>query len=253
MIFVVTPRVERPLPCDSDVVLGGTYRTRFFLRIAFVGVGRAVRRSSSVFLVGPAWVYYVGGAVTLLGFARVRADRRQPHARSGGAAHREGASDRSSARSAVPGRSPDPADYARRRMQSAPNDVLERYGVAAHARLRPDKVAIVAGDRRITYGEVDAAATGVAHVLHARGVGPDARLGIALRNRPEWMIAALGAARLGAQVVPIPHGATAEERAYFCEDGEVAFLLDEAGLDAVPRRGRGRADRRRSRTRSPTT
>ncbi len=46
------------------------------------------------------------------------------------------------------------------------------------------------------------------------------------------MIAALGAARLGAQVVPIPHGATAEERAYFCEDGDVAFLLDEPGLDA---------------------
>ncbi len=111
------------------------------------------------------------------------------------------------------------------------DDVLERYGVAAHARLRPDKVAIVAGGRRITYREVDAAATGAAHVLRARGVGPDRRLGIALRNRPEWMVAALAAARLGAQVVPIPHGATPEERAYFCDDGGVAFLLDEDGLE----------------------
>ncbi len=47
-------------------------------------------------------------------------------------------------------------------------------GVAAHARLRPDKVAIVAGDRRLTYGELDAAVTGAAHTLRARGVGPDA-------------------------------------------------------------------------------
>ncbi len=112
------------------------------------------------------------------------------------------------------------------------DDALERYGVAAHARLRPDRTAIVAGDRRMTYREVDAAVTGAAHALRARGVGPERRLGIALRNRPEWMIAALGAARTGAQVVPIPYGATPEERAYFCEDGEVAFLLDEDGLDA---------------------
>ncbi|MGZ4689631.1 MAG: class I adenylate-forming enzyme family protein [Acidimicrobiia bacterium] len=111
------------------------------------------------------------------------------------------------------------------------DDVLDRYGVAAHARLRPDKVALICGDRRMTYREIDAAATGMAHVLRARGVGPDARLGIALHNRPEWMVAALGAARLGAQVVPIPHGATPEERAYFCDDGEVAFLLDEDGLE----------------------
>ena len=111
------------------------------------------------------------------------------------------------------------------------DDVLERYGVAAHARLRPNKVAIVAGGRRITYREVDAAATGAAHILRARGVGPDRRLGIALRNRPEWMVAAVAAARLGAQVVPIPRGATPEERAYFCDDGEVAFLLDEDGLE----------------------
>jgi long-chain acyl-CoA synthetase len=112
------------------------------------------------------------------------------------------------------------------------SDVLEHYGVSAHARLRPDKVAIVAGDRRLTFGEIDTAATQVARALREKGVGPDRRLGLALRNRPEWMIVALGAARLGAQIVPIPSGATPDEREYFCKDGEVAFLLDEAGLDA---------------------
>lgn len=111
------------------------------------------------------------------------------------------------------------------------DDPLERYGVGAHARLRSGKVAIVYGDRRITYAELDAEANRLAGVLRERGVGPDARVGIALRNRPEWMTTALGAARLGAQVVPIPPGATAEERAYFVEDGGVVFLLDEAGLD----------------------
>jgi long-chain acyl-CoA synthetase len=112
---------------------------------------------------------------------------------------------------------------------------VTRYGVARHAVERPDKVAFVHGDRRITYAELDADTHRAAHVLRARGVAADGRLGIALANRPEWFVAALAAARLGAQVVPIPAGATADERDYFCTDGEVAFLLDEDGLDAFRR------------------
>jgi long-chain acyl-CoA synthetase len=108
--------------------------------------------------------------------------------------------------------------------------VAAGYGVAAQARTRPDKPAFVHGDRRITFAELDALAHRAAHVLRGRGVGPDRRLGIALANRPEWFVAAIGAARLGAQCVPIPAGATAEEREYFCTDGDVAYLLDEEGL-----------------------
>jgi long-chain acyl-CoA synthetase len=113
------------------------------------------------------------------------------------------------------------------------DEVLERYGVTAHARNRPDKVAIVAGARRITYGQLDQEASRFARVLRDRGVEPGRRLGVALRNRPEWLFAAYAAARLGAQVVPIPYGATADERAYFCEDGDVGFLLDEENLPEI--------------------
>jgi F0F1-type ATP synthase membrane subunit c/vacuolar-type H+-ATPase subunit K len=68
-IFIVTPRIERPLACDSDVVLAGTYRTRFFIRIA-IAESVSLFGFVAVFLVGPAWVYYGAGAVTLMGFAR---------------------------------------------------------------------------------------------------------------------------------------------------------------------------------------
>ncbi|MBK5288087.1 MAG: AMP-binding protein [Acidimicrobiia bacterium] len=107
---------------------------------------------------------------------------------------------------------------------------MSGYGVAAHAVDRPDKVALVHHDRRITYRELDELITRASHVLRNRGVGPDARLGIALGNRPEWFVAALGAARLGAEIVPVPSGATDDEREYFSSDGEVAFMLDEAEL-----------------------
>ena len=107
---------------------------------------------------------------------------------------------------------------------------MNEYGVAAHARLRPDKVAIVHGDRRITYAEIDDLAARAATVLRSDGVGASGRLALALGNRPEWFVAALGAARLGAQVVPIPHDATADEREYFCSDGGAVRLIDEAAL-----------------------
>ncbi|MGZ4794431.1 MAG: class I adenylate-forming enzyme family protein [Acidimicrobiia bacterium] len=109
------------------------------------------------------------------------------------------------------------------------------YGVSVHAVERPEKVALVHHDRRITYGELDELVTRASHVLRARGVGPGRRLGIALANRPEWFVAALAAARLGAEIVPVPHGATDDEREYFCTDGEVAFLLDEAGFEEFRR------------------
>ncbi len=112
---------------------------------------------------------------------------------------------------------------------------MDGLGVAAHGRLRPDKVAMVHGDRRITYAELDDLAARAAVVLSRLGVGPASRLGIALENCPEWFVGALGAARLGAQCVPIPAGATADERNYFCADGEVGFLLDGVAFPGFTR------------------
>lgn len=55
---------ERPLDCTSDASLAGSYRTRFFLRIAFA---EAIALFAFVFyfLTGPLWIYYVGAAIAL--------------------------------------------------------------------------------------------------------------------------------------------------------------------------------------------
>ena len=66
VIFVGIPVAERPLACES---LAAQFRTRFFLRIA-LSETVALFAFVIMFVVGPAWIYYVGGAITLFGLAR---------------------------------------------------------------------------------------------------------------------------------------------------------------------------------------
>jgi len=60
----VSRAVERPLDCSSDSRLAGSYRTRFFLRMAFT---QSVALAAFVmyFLDGPRWIYYLGAAISL--------------------------------------------------------------------------------------------------------------------------------------------------------------------------------------------
>jgi hypothetical protein len=71
MFALTVPRlIEQPLDCSDDARLAGTYRTRFFLRMAF---------SQSVALLGfvgylvtsRGWLYPFGLAFTAVGFLRL--------------------------------------------------------------------------------------------------------------------------------------------------------------------------------------
>ncbi|MCQ8187027.1 AMP-binding protein [Streptomyces rugosispiralis] len=75
--------------------------------------------------------------------------------------------------------------------------------LAARAALRPDKPALVFDDSELTYGALDAAVTDVARGLISAGATPGSSVGIFLPNRPEYLLAWLGAARAGAVEVPI--------------------------------------------------
>ncbi len=101
------------------------------------------------------------------------------------------------------------------------------YGISAHARARPDAVAIVADGVRITYADLDARVNQAARALAAVGVGRGDRVLIAARNRPEHLEAAFGAARLRAEVVPAPWRSTAGELAYLIADAGVQVLVAE--------------------------
>ncbi|MFF0817606.1 class I adenylate-forming enzyme family protein [Rhodococcus sp. NPDC003318] len=73
------------------------------------------------------------------------------------------------------------------------------------ARKYPNKDAIVYGDERITYAELLAASERAAAVLRSRGVGRGDRVAVMTYNSPAFAIAAFGAWRAGAALVPVNH------------------------------------------------
>ena len=65
---------ERPLICESDETLRGSYRMRFFLRIAFAEQS-ALFGFVGFFLTYAWWPYPAGVALAALGFARAAPTR----------------------------------------------------------------------------------------------------------------------------------------------------------------------------------
>ena len=78
-----------------------------------------------------------------------------------------------------------------------------RRSVAGVAASDPGRVAVVDGDRAVTFEELDRRANGAAVRLAELGVAPGDPVGMRLGNRAEWFIASHAIARLGAMFVPI--------------------------------------------------
>ena len=61
-------RLEKPLDCTSPTQLAGSYRTRFFVRLAFAECP-ALFAFCFVFIGAPTWTYYLGMAFSLIRIA----------------------------------------------------------------------------------------------------------------------------------------------------------------------------------------
>jgi long-chain acyl-CoA synthetase len=105
-------------------------------------------------------------------------------------------------------------------------------GIASHAAARPDAPAIIFGEERMSYAELDASSNQAARAFASRGVGEGDRVAVALRNRPEFLVAANGAARLGAHVIPLSWRYKRTEVEAIVADSNTKLIVAEA--DARP-------------------
>ena len=80
---------------------------------------------------------------------------------------------------------------------AAAEDPTVRDRMEAMAARAPDRVAVSAPDGELTRGELDTRANRLAHLLRARGVGPETRVAVALHPSAEWIVALLAVWKAG--------------------------------------------------------
>ena len=115
-------------------------------------------------------------------------------------------------------------DVARARQHSVgdlPRRTAARY---------PYKIAVVAGERRVTYREFDASVNRCAHALADRGLSKGDRLALLSHNCWQYAVLAFAAARLGVVLVPVNFMLGAEEIAYILSHSGAAGIIAEDAL-----------------------
>ncbi|WP_433379561.1 amino acid adenylation domain-containing protein [Actinoplanes sp. CA-142083] len=102
---------------------------------------------------------------------------------------------------------------------------------AAVARRDPDAVAVVFEDTEISYAELDARANRLAHLLIARGAGPDRVVGLAVPRSIEMIVAELAVLKAGAAYLPLDPADPAERLGYLIADARPLCLVTTSEVD----------------------
>jgi amino acid adenylation domain-containing protein len=89
----------------------------------------------------------------------------------------------------------------------------------------PDALAVVSGDRRLAYRELDSAANRLARYLEAQGVGTETLVGVAIERSADMVVALLAILKAGAAYVPMDPGYPQERIALLMEDSGIGVIL----------------------------
>ncbi|TYK55435.1 non-ribosomal peptide synthetase [Pseudomonas synxantha] len=110
----------------------------------------------------------------------------------------------------------------------------------AQAMARPDAVALVHNERRVSYGELNTRANRLAHHLLGLGVRPGDHLAILLPRSLELLVSQLAILKCAAAYVPLDVNAPAERQGFMLQDCGAAWLLTRS--DCVIQSGVRRLD-----------
>jgi len=98
----------------------------------------------------------------------------------------------------------------------------------------PERVAIVFGDTRLSYAQVNGAANQVANLLVARGIEPGDKVALSCANIPYFTIIYFGILKAGATVVPLNILLKGREVAYHLDDSDAKLVFAFEGTPELP-------------------
>jgi len=97
----------------------------------------------------------------------------------------------------------------------------------------PDRLALVAGDARLTYRELDARSNRLAHHLESAGLLPGAHVGILARNRAEWVESMVGCYKARTVPINLNFRYVAPELRYVVDNADLEALVYERELSQL--------------------
>ena len=116
--------------------------------------------------------------------------------------------------------------------------------LARTAEIWPERVAIIHGDRRTTWGQVDARSRRLASALATRGIKRGDTVATMLANTPEMIEAHFGVPMLGAVLNTLNTRLDAEALAFMLDHGEARALLTDTEFSPVVKDVLSRVKRR---------
>ncbi|MPQ71606.1 MULTISPECIES: syringopeptin non-ribosomal peptide synthetase SypA [unclassified Pseudomonas] len=92
----------------------------------------------------------------------------------------------------------------------------------------PEALAVVHGEQRLSYRELNELANRLAHTLRKQGVRPDSRVGICVERGTEMVVGLLAILKAGGGYVPLDPAYPVERIAYMLQDSAPAAVLAQA-------------------------
>ena len=102
--------------------------------------------------------------------------------------------------------------------------------IQAQAGRRDGAVAVVCGERSMTYRELDDASNRLARELGRRGVAPGSRVAIFLDRSPELLVALLAVLKSGSAYIPLDPAYPVERLRHVFENSRPAAIITRAAL-----------------------
>ncbi|MCG8458573.1 MAG: amino acid adenylation domain-containing protein [Holophagales bacterium] len=127
-------------------------------------------------------------------------------------------------------------DESERAAATAPAPRAEDQGAALHrrfaeqARRHPQRLAVVDGERRLTYRQLESRAALLARRLRRHGAGPGQIVGVCLERSAEVVVAILACLESGAAYLPLDPDYPRQRLDFLLEDSGVRLLVTEEGL-----------------------
>ncbi|HEX3045612.1 MAG TPA: amino acid adenylation domain-containing protein, partial [Bacillota bacterium] len=94
----------------------------------------------------------------------------------------------------------------------------------------PDTIALVAGEQRLTYGELNRRANQLAHYIQAQGVKPEVVTGVYLERTAMMLVALLGIHKAGGAYLPLDPIFPKQRIEYMLENAQVPLVLTQSSL-----------------------